>query len=428
MATTARSGVARSGDTTSGDATLDPLVIRIGGATVTTAVEDLSIRLTLEGPATARGRYLSASLAPGAAVEVWRGGVSVGVPLFAGTAVQLEPRARRFAERVTTEFVAVDYRWLMDQATRITRRFQNVGVNMAVRAVLPAGFSAGYLPASLGNIGEMQITDETVSRCLDRIAAQVEGGAYWGVSATKVVSMWPASEDPPHLYTAPLAVTDATAHRNPRADLDITNIRTRVTVEGGGAATTSLTSAGATVVPVDETGWYNASSGGGARAAQAVFTYAACSPASGPGLLVGCAGITDDLPQGETVYVRETADDASAQAALFALIGTSLAVHTVKDGRINAQSAASRAAAELTFYDDVIRGLAYEVAEDVGVVPGRTVAVSLTRPAVIQQTARIQTVSIEKFGAVTATSTVLVRKVDTRPTQITLTQILRGEG
>jgi hypothetical protein len=61
-------------------------------------------------------------------------------------------------------------------------------------------------------------------------------------------------------------------------------------------------------------------------------------------------------------------------------------------------------------------------------VPGRTVAVSITRPAVIQQTARLQRVRIEKYGAVTASSAVLVRRVETRPTQITLTQILRGDG
>jgi hypothetical protein len=427
MPAAARSGVARSGDTTSGDSTLEPLAITVGGTTVTTQIEDLSIALNLEGPSTVRGRLLSSSLAPGQAVEVWRGGVSVGVPLFGGSAIQLEPKASRFSERITTDFTATDYRWLMDQGSRVTRRFQNVGVNMAVRALLPSGFTAGYLPSTLGDIGEMQFTDERISRCLDRIAAQVDGGAYWGISPTKVVSMWKATEDPPHLYTAALAINDGTSHRRPTADLDLTNIRTRVICEGGGAGTSSVTAAGATVVPVDETGWYD-QTGGGARAAQTVFTYSATSPASGPGLLTGCSGITDDIPQGETVYVREQADDTAAQTALFALIGNSLAVHTVKDGRINAVSAAYRANAELTFYDDVVRGLSYEVAEDVGVVPGRTVAVSLTRPAVIQQTSRIQRVTVEKFGQVTATSTVLVRTVEARPTQITLTQILRGDG
>jgi hypothetical protein len=427
MPAAARSGVARSGDTTSGDSTLEPLTITIGGTTVTTQIEDLAIALTLEGPSTASGRYLSSSIGPGQAVEVWRGGVSVGVPLFGGSAIQLEPQATRFSERVTTNFTATDYRWLMDQGARVTRRFQNVGVNMAVRAILPAGFSAGYLPSTLGDVGELQCTDERVSRVLDRLAAQVDGGAYWGISPTKVVSMWRASEDPPHLYTAPLAVTDASTHRNPVIDLDLTNIRTRVLCEGGGAGTSSVTGAGATVVPVDETGWYDPT-GGGARAAQIVFSYTGCSPASGPGVLTGCAGITEDIPQGETVYVREQADDTAAQTALFSLIGTSLAVHVVKDGRINAVSAAYRANAELTFWDDVVRGLGYEQAEDVGVVPGRTVAVSITRPAVIQQTSRLQRVRIEKYGAVTASSAVLVRRVETRPTQITLTQILRGDG
>lgn len=432
MAAEARSGVARSGDTYSGDSSLEPLAITLGGTTATTRFEDLEITLTLGAAATAAGRHTTSSIAAGQSLEVWRGGVSVGFPLFGGTVVQASPASARFSEPIRVPFVATDWRWLLDTSTRVTTRFQGIGVNVAVRALLttyaPAGFTAGYLPSTLGNIGEMQFTDERLSVALTRIANQVDGGAFWGVDAQKRVSMWLASEDPPHLAGQTLAVTDGTSHRSPTVDLDLTNIRTRVICEGGGAQTSSLAPANTTAVAVDETGWYD-TAGGGARAAQVTFTYASTSPAAGPGWLTGCTGITEDIPQGETVYVREQADDSAAQTALASLIGGSgIAVHLVKDGRINAASAAQRATADLTFYDDVVRGLAYEVDESVYVVPGRTVAVSITRPAVVQQTARIQRVTIRKWGQVTATSTVLVRRVETEPTQITLAQILRGDG
>jgi hypothetical protein len=426
--------VAVSGDTNSGDSCLEPLAVTVAGVTTTTLWSDLEIQLDLEAPSTASGRFLSSSLAAGDAVAVWRGGVGVGVPLFGGSALQVAPRARRFADRITMDVTATDYRWLMDQPRPVTARFQQVGVNTAVRTLInsfaPADVVAGYLPSTIGDIGEMQFTDTPVSRALDRIAAQVDGGAYWSIDPEKRVSMWPASDDPPHLAGAALAVTDATlAQRAPRVDLDLTGIRTRVICEGGGAATTSLTGAGATVVPVDETGWYDASSGGGARAAHVTFTYAACSPTGGPGVLTGCAGITDDIPQGDTVYVREQADDAGAQAVLATLIGGSgIAVHVVKDGRIDAASAAQRATAELTFYDTLVRGLAYETDEEVHTLPGRTIAVSITRPAVIAQTVRAQRVTIRKHGAVTATSTVLVRAVETRPASVRLAALLKGEG
>jgi hypothetical protein len=430
----ARAGIAVSGDTNSGDSSLEPLAITVAGVTTTTHWSDLEIRLDLEAPGTASGRFLSSSIAAGEAVEVWRGGVGVGVPLFGGTALQLAPQARRFADRITVDVTATDYQWLMDQPRPVTAKFQALGVNTAVRTLInsyaPAGFVAGYLPATLGDLGEMQFTDEPLSRALTRIAAQVDGGAYWSIDPEKRVSMWPASDDPPHGAGAVLAVTDATStQRAPKVDLDLTGIRTRVICEGGGAATTSLTGAYATVVPVDETGWYDASSGGGARAAHVTFTYAACSPTAGPGVLTGCSGITDDIPQGDTVYVREQAEDAGAQAALASLLGGSgIAVHVVKDGRIDAASAAHRAAAELTFYDDLVRALSYETDEEVHTLPGRAMAVSITRPAVIAQTVRVQRVTIRKHGAVTATSTSLARVVDTRPAQVRLAQLLRGEG
>ena len=108
--------------------------------------------------------------------------------------------------------------------------------------------------------------------------------------------------------------------------------------------------------------------------------------------------------------------------------GSGIAVSIVKDGRINAQSAAQRATAELTFYDALVRGLVYETAEDTTLVPGRVVAVSITRPAVVQQAVTAQQVRIRQQGVINASSTLLARTVDARPTRVTLTQILQGKG
>jgi hypothetical protein len=406
--------------------------VQIGALDLTRHQEDLTIALALEGPSTASATSHSSSLTAGATVGVWRGGVSVGVPLFAGTLLQATPSAARFAERVQTAWTATSYRWRLSKEATVTTRLQGIGVNMAVRQLVatyaPAGFSCGYLPSTLGNIDEMQFTDETLTRALDRIAAQVSGGAYWDVDAWQRVSMWLASEDPPHLKSGTIAVTDASTHRTPQVEIDLASIRTRVLCEGGGSGTTAVTAAGATTVAVEETGWYG-SSGGGARAGQTVFAYTGRSSASGPGTLTGCTGITADIPQGELVQVREQADDASAQTALAALIGgTGIAVHVVRDGRINAGTAAARAAADLRFYSDVIRGLTFTADEDVQMVPGRFVATSITRPAVIADNLRIQQVTIQQFGAVTSTATSLERTVETRPVEVSLAHLLRGEG
>lgn len=426
----ARSGVARSGDTYSGDASLEPLTITIGGVDVTRQTSDLEVAMRLNQPWTASAETVSSSLTAGAAVGVWRGGVDVGVPLFGGHLLQPSPKAARFAERISVSWTATDLRWRMAQEALVTIRLAGVGVNTAVRTILtqfaPATITAGYLPSTLGDIGEMQFTNERLDRAIDRIAAQVEGGAYWEVSPTGVVSMWPASADPPHLAGAALAVTNASTHRHPQVDLDMTNIRTRVICEGGGSATTAVTAAGATTVSVEETGWY-LSTGGGARAGQVVFDYTGVSTASGPGDLTGCTGITDDIPQGEVVVVRQQADDSAAQTDLAGILGgTGIAVHRVSDGRINATSAAQRALAELEFYKAAVRAMTYTTDEDVHTVPGRTVAVSITAPATIQQDVRVQRVTVRKFGAITTTATSLERAVETSPTAITLAHMLRG--
>lgn len=106
--------------------------------------------------------------------------------------------------------------------------------------------------------------------------------------------------------------------------LDLTPIRTRILVEGGGAATTAPAAVGDTSVAVDECGKYSATGGTVVAPEGILITYTGVSASSGPGTLtgipaIGAGSISVPLLQGDPLNVWVVVDDVAAQAALGAL-------------------------------------------------------------------------------------------------------------
>jgi len=104
--------------------------------------------------------------------------------------------------------------------------------------------------------------------------------------------------------------------------LDLTQVRTRMIVLGGGGRCSSPTAAGSSSIPVDETSWYSATGGELFSPSEGqVITYTGRSASSGPGNITGVptsgvGSILDTCQQGEQLNVRVVVDDAAAQAAL----------------------------------------------------------------------------------------------------------------
>lgn len=431
MAGDARSGVAVSGVTRSGDF-VQSFTVQIAGVDRTSKVwsRDTTITDILGSePSRMTGKARGFAVSEGQAIKVYNGGIDVGVPYFAGHILQVRPASKRKRDQVVYNFEATDYTWRMNQYARITAVFKSIGVNVLVRTILATytegGFVGGYLPSSLGDIEEMQFTNETVSNALDRIAERVDGGAYWSVDYQQRVSMWPIAEDDPHVDANGLSVVDGDSHREPKYDIDLSQIRTRVICEGGGSATTAVAVFGAATISVEECGWYS-SSGGTCRVAQDIITYTGRSVASGPGTLTGVSGITKDVSLGEIVVVRAQADDSAAQTALAALIGGSgIAVEMISDGRLGLEECERRAAAELEFYDTAVREYGYTVDDDIHTVAGRTVSINVTKPATVNTDLRVQQVVIRKRSKVTGSTLGFERQVTASPVRVVLADILR---
>jgi len=428
----ARAGVARFGVTRSGDFD-QSFVIAIAGTDRTQKVWSQNSQIEdVQGadPNTFRATSRGFAVTEGQEVKVYNGGVDVGIPYFCGHILEVEPTSKRKADRVAYRFVATDYTWLLDQGALITGVYVGIGVNTLVRRLItsfaPSGFTAGYLPSSLGDIDRMQFTNESFTDAMTRIADRVDGGALWSCDYRKVISMWPTSEEDPHCMGSTETVVDTDAHREPTYRVDLTQVRTRVICEGGGSNTTSQVLANATAIPVDETGWYR-SSGGTFRAGLVIGTYTGVSAASGPGSLTGVSfsGVASDIPQGEQVVVRTQADDVAAQTALASLIGgDGVAVRYISDGRLSLGECEKRASAELENYGAQIREFGYATDDAINLVSGRNVAVNVTKPATVNTTLRAQRVVIRKRSKVTGSTIGLERLVQLAPVRVDLANVL----
>jgi hypothetical protein len=426
----ARSGVARSGVTRSGDFDQSFTII-IAGTDRTRKVWSRDSQIDdVQGadPNSFRATSRGFSVTEGQEIKAYNGGVDVGIPYFCGHILEVEPTSKRKSDRVAYRFVATDYTWLLDQGALITGVYGGIGVNTLVRRLLesfaPAGFTAGYLPSSLGDIDRMQFANESLTDAFTRIADRVEGGALWSCDYRKVISMWPTSEEDPHCMGSTETVVDAGAHREPTYRVDVTQVRTRVICEGGGANTTSQVSNGASVIPVEEMGWYR-SSGGTFRAGFVIGTYTGVSAASGPGSLTGVSGVTADIPQGEPVVVRVQDDDSAAQTALAALVGgNGVAVRYISDGRLSLDECEKRASAELENYGAQLREFGYAADDAINLVSGRNVAVNVTKPATVNTTLRAQRVTIRKRSKVSGSTIGLERIVQLSPVRVDLANVL----
>lgn len=142
--------------------------------------------------------------------------------------------------------------------------------------------------------------------------------------------------------------------------LDLTQIRTRMLVEGGGASTTAPVAAGATSIPVDECGWYSASGGTIVSPFGDLITYTGRSASSGVGNLTGvpaagAGAITVDLLQGDPMHVWVQVDDVAAQTALAALEGgDGIYEQPLSNGHWNVADCTAAGVAELAAYSGTI--------------------------------------------------------------------------
>ena len=124
----------------------------------------------------------------------------------------------------------------------------------------------------------------------------VASGAYWNIDYYKDLHLFTTETDALHPDPTPLTPTHPTLMQL-TTQQDLSQVATRVFVEGGGGTVLVDLQPGETMVPMDTVGWYPPS--GTVAAGPQRLTYTSLAPTDGVGSLVG-PGVTPSTAPGVT--------------------------------------------------------------------------------------------------------------------------------
>lgn len=349
-----RSGIARSGVTHCGW-TPPAFRVYIDGTDRTSNVllETCSITVTADQPATFA--FTVKNITPNFGNDVKVAFAAPNDYWFAGTLLQMQIQYLD-ATNVLYNCLATGYEWLLDRYDRVMAQYTNRAVNHIVADILARftdggaqDFRVGYCPSSLGNL-TMNFTYETVLGALKRIAKAT--GAQLDIAFDRAVNVYLTYPDAAYATLTNSLILLETV----RVDYDLSQVRTRVLMQGRGSTATEAREVGATTLAVADTQPFSAS-GGSAVIGRNQITYTGLTTNSGAGLLTGVTGLDYDIAQDEAVDVLAIATDGGLNALLAILLGGSLsgqATHYLQDGRLSLSEATARAAADLDNYGEVL--------------------------------------------------------------------------
>jgi hypothetical protein len=262
----ALSGVARSAATRSGYVS-GTVYITVGGVEVgeghapdvRALVESLRVQETInETPNVAQVRVVGLEVLVGAEVLITRGSRGNSDPTFAGRVLSLK-RAPLLTGRATSvDLNLIDYQWGLSRYV-VTGHYTGSASTIAdaLIAEYAPGYTTGHVPRGLPQVdGGITFTNQRLPTALTNLAKRVN--ANWYVDYTRAIHMYPALATDPSIPPTP----DVTPS-NPRVlldgftvDRDLSQMITRVYVEGGGSNADEYVGPGETIIPVTDALWY----------------------------------------------------------------------------------------------------------------------------------------------------------------------------
>ena len=352
----ARAGIARSGVTYCGW-TPPAFKVYIDGTDRTSSVliEESTITLNAESPATFA--FTVRNLIPTYGNDVKVAFASPDDYWFAGTLLQIQ---LRYINPTTFVYdcMATGYEWLIDRYDLVLAEYQSRGVNFIVGDIIArftnGSFRVGYCPSSLGSL-TMEFTYETVMGALKRIAKAC--AAQLDIAFNRTVNVYLTYPDAAYTTLTSSLIQLETF----RSSTDLSQVRTRVLMQGRGSTATANTPLGSTSLPVAETQPFS-SAGGTAVSGRNQITYTGLSVVNGAGSLTGVTGISYDIAENDAVDVLATATDAGMNAQLAILLGGGMsgqATHYKQDGRLSLSEATARATADLTAFGNALTNVQF---------------------------------------------------------------------
>jgi hypothetical protein len=227
--------------------------VRVAGISVRDLLTDTpnTCTFTIEGAAPTVGQEVRIGLATLAGDDVLFGGyIDTVAAVYEGV-----PANRAWA--ITCQ----DYVYGMNRR-KVRKRYGQQSATAIAQDLLtfaPSGYTGINIAAGLPIVnGGIDYTEEDLTACFARLAQRI--GGYWYVDYARDVHVYltEAVDAPTPITLAARVLLDQPAMHWTE---DLTQIRTRVYVEGGGAQARSVVKPGDTVLPVTDGGWYSPSGG-----------------------------------------------------------------------------------------------------------------------------------------------------------------------
>lgn len=285
----ALSGVAGSGATRSGY-TSPKLFVAINGTQVASArpvdankVLDGSLSVTEvlnETPNTCALVLKGIEPAEGADIVVTLGSINNLDRLYAGTVLNRTHAYVGTPAAWHAPINLIDYTWHLTRR-KVSGSFTNVAPAVVAAALVAAvpGFTLWVAPG-LPTLDTFSYTDIDVLAAFTQLAKRI--GGYCDVDYQKTIKLFITDSsvtNPTDLTAAHVSLSEFSFTK------DLSQVRTRMLVEGGGVTALALCVPGETIIPVETIAWYNAL-GGTIKSGPQHVSYAA-AVAGGIGSIVG---------------------------------------------------------------------------------------------------------------------------------------------
>lgn len=341
--------------------------------------------------------------------------ISIGTTanrLFAGHILSVTASAPHLNQRVRYRVTCLDYSWLLDTRRITGRRYVNTSATAIITDLMllaPSGFSTSNVQTSMPPVDFTANHAETLLQAVRRLMKMVGGYVY--VDYTKGLHAYITPEtdaNPLTVNGTDFPIWDLTYEQ------DLSQVRTRVYVMGATTQTSSYVSTSATVIPVNETSIFSASSGGQALAYGNQLSYGTTSPTAGAGVLMSLTGLSYAIPQGDSVRVLATRVNSNAASSMAAIIGSGdgLIDHVIDDSRLSDPGARDRGDAELDFFAAPEAALRFTTRAKF-MRAGKTFTASLSAPAAISGTFLVQHVTIRDLDVGGSGNAFPIRDVQT---------------
>lgn len=351
----------------------------------------------------------------GTRVEFYLDAAEPSTRLFAGTVITVRQVRKHLSLTGYYDVHCLSDEWLFDRRLVLGRFPEESLTDLATLLIDDIGglegaeFTGGHIQPGLPVIqGGYEAIWRRPSEVFTELATLV--GGYWYLE-DKDLHLFTAEEFGPQ----PMALTTGNGdYQDFEYIVDLSQVRTLVTVEGKSSNCPNTVAIGQTSIQVDD-GSIFSPSGGFARIGPNAFTYeGVTSTGTDPDIVWTLTGIPAiNNPSGgqlaivvpleanlPVVTYFQATDDAAVSALIALEGGTGLHEHLIQDDSLNVDALQGRAEAELRAFGAPIISIRYKT-RDLATRSGRTVRVTLPAPYNLhEEPFIIQRVTIKDFDKV----------------------------